>query len=131
MAGGGSSSDAKPCNLMSTSDIDAFTGSPVPNALVSSSTADSNDNGVDYSCKFEYWSGGSANAGTMTLRGMLEFVCGPSAVGNSAVTYPNSRFFKIGSMPASIVVGLNGNNPGTVPASVLDRAESLAKSEGC
>lgn len=116
---------------MSTSDIDAFTGNPAPNALVPSATADTNDSGIDYSCKFEYWSGGAANAGTMTLLGLIEFVCGPNAVGNPAVTYPNSRFFKIGSTPASIVVGLNSNTPGNVPASVLDRAEGLAKAEGC
>jgi hypothetical protein len=131
VTGGSTTSGAKPCNLMSTSAIDAFTGAPEPNALVPNAIADANDNGVDYSCKFEYWSGGAANAGTMTLRGMIEFVCGPSAVGNPAVTYPNSRFFKIGSMPASIVVGLNSNKPGTVPASVLNHAMDLAKAEGC
>lgn len=130
-AGGSTTSDAKPCNLMSTSAIDAFTGAPEPNALVPNATADANGNGVDYSCKFEYWSGGAANAGTMTLRGMIEFVCGPNAVGNPAVTYPNSRFFKIGSTPASIVVGLNSNKPGTVPGSVLNHAMDLAKAEGC
>ena len=124
-------SGEKPCNLMSTAAIDAFTGAPEPNALIANATADANGNGSDYSCKFEYWSGGTANAGTMTLRGMIEFVCGPSAKGNPAVTYPNSRFFKIGSMPASIVVGLNSNKPGTVPASVLNHAMDLAKAEGC
>jgi hypothetical protein len=131
VADGGSSSDANACNLMSTSDIDAFTGNPSPNALVPNATADSSDSGVDYSCKLEYWSGGAANVGTMTLLGLIEFVCGPNAVGNPAVTYPNSRFFKIGSTSASIVVGLNSNNPGHVPASVLDHAEVLAKAGGC
>jgi hypothetical protein len=131
MADGGNSSDSKACKLMSTSDIDAFTGNPSPNALVPNATADSSDSGVDYSCKLEYWSGGAANAGTMTLRGIIEFVCGPNAVGNPAVKYPNSRFFKIGATSASIVVGLNSNNPGNVPSSVLDHAESLAKAEGC
>jgi len=116
---------------MNTSDIDAFTGNPSPNALVPNATANSNNSGVDYSCKLEYWSGGAANVGTMTLRGLIEFVCGPNAVGNPAATYPNSRFFKIGSTPASIVVGLNSSKAGNVPAPVLDHAEVLAKAEGC
>jgi hypothetical protein len=82
LADGGSSSGSKACNLMSTSDIDAFTGNPSPNVLVPNATADSSGSGVDYSYKLEYWSGGAANAGTMTLRGIIEFVCGPNAVGN-------------------------------------------------